>query len=111
MSNSLQLVANDTGPDLTIVLTDSASGNAIDLTGGVLTGKWRARGTTALLLTTGMTFTLSGTPTNGTFVLVWGSTALVQAPNAWYELEITITQGGKIVTVQQTLNVYLKADF
>lgn len=110
MSNSIQLVANDTGPDLTIVLTDSASGNAIDLTGAVLTGKWRAKGTTTLLPATGMTFALSGTPTNGTFVLVWGSTALVQAPG-WYELEITIVQGGKTITVQQPLNVYLKADF
>lgn len=106
MSNLVKLGQNDTGPNLVITLNDKATGLPIDLTAATLTMKWRALNTTTLLLTTGMTLTILGTPTNGQFTLVWGSTALVQ-PSGYYEGEVQITQGGVLTTVPDRLNVYL----
>lgn len=110
MSNSIVYVQNSTGPNMTITLSDKASGALIDLTGATLTMPWRALNTTALLPTTGMMLTPSSTPTNGVFTLVWGSNALFQ-PVGFYEGQVIIVQGGITSIVVTPLRVQLVAHF
>jgi len=110
MSNSVKLVQNTTGPNMTITLFDKASGTLIDLTGATLTMIWRAVNTTTPLPIVGMFLTPSATPTNGVFTLIWGSTALFNPPG-WYEGQIFIAQGGINTAIYDPLRVYLEAHF
>ncbi len=118
MSSIIQVVQNDTLPDLAITLKDSKTGDlsdpdswdAIDLSAAttVVVVKWRAKNSTTLLATLSCTKVNGGV--NGELIMPFG-TFLVDNGAGSYEGEIEATFNTDIQTVYDTLNLKVRADF
>ena len=108
MTEKIKLVQGDTKPTLVCTLTDSGSGDAINITGATVRLKFRQVGSTSLR------DTIIGTVTSGEGGVVsfsWGSDAL-DGPAGDYEGEIEITFGdGSIQTVYDLLKFKLRSEF
>jgi hypothetical protein len=97
VSAIIYVTQGDTGPDITLTLTDHDTGVPIDVT-DVATSvlKFRAVNTTTILAT--ITLAITGNPENGQLLLVWPPGTLNVTPG-FYEGEITLTDvDGKIIT-------------
>ena len=110
MSSVIKLVQGDTRPALVCTITDTNTGDVVDLTGASAVLKFRAYNATTL------TATLTGTitnPTGGVVEFYWASQPTSLSGNqGQYEGEIEITfPDGQIQTVFETLNFYLRQDF
>jgi len=106
---TVKLVAGDSGPNLTLSLTDKASGQPIDLTGFVSASfKFRAKGGITILAT--IALTLVGDPTAGQLLLV-PTTQMLTQPAGFYEGEVDITLGSQLVTGFDVIPFYLRARF
>jgi len=118
MSDTIQVVENDTLPDLSITLKDSKTGDlsdpdswdAIDLSAGTtsVNVKWRARNGTTVLATIACTKVDGGS--TGKVLMPFG-TFLVDNGAGSYEGEIEITFDADIQTVYDTLKLKVRADF
>jgi hypothetical protein len=110
MAEKIRLVQGDTRPSLVTTLTDSTTGDAINITGATVRLKFRAAGATTLQAT------IVGTVTDGaagTVVFDWSDepTSLDGAPGD-YEGEIEITfADSTIQTVYDLLKFKLRQDF
>lgn len=105
---TLYLVANDTGPDSIVAITDRDSGAVVDLTGtSSVQLKVRPRGSVTTSFT--ITPTVESAPL-GTIRIVWGS-SLVSLAAGNYEGELQFTISGKIVSMFDLLSIVLRADF
>lgn len=118
MSETIQVVENDTLPDLAITLKDSKTGDLsdpdswspIDLSAGTtsVVVKWRVRNGTTLLATIACTKVDGG---NTGKVLMPFGTFLVDNSAGQYEGEIEITFDTDVQTVYDTLSLKIRADF
>jgi hypothetical protein len=108
-TGTIKLVQGDTGPNLTLTLTDSSSGNPIDLTAMTSARMlYRAKGSTTLLSTP--TLSVVAPATNGQLLLV--PTSAMTTTAGYYEGEVELTlSGGQIVTGFRTLRFYVRAQF
>jgi hypothetical protein len=110
MSEKIKLVQGDTRPALVCVVTDSATGAALNITGATPRLKFRALGATAL------TATLVGVVTDGTAgqcVFHPASAPEMLAGDAGdYEGEVEITfSDGQIQTLYDVLKFKVREDF
>jgi len=118
MSDVIQVVGNDTLPDLAITLRDSKTGdlsdpdswNPIDLSAATtsIVVKWRLRNTTTILST--ITCVKVDGGNTGKVLMPFG-TFLVGLAAGSYDGEIEITFNTDIQTVYDTLKLKVRADF
>jgi hypothetical protein len=104
-----QLVANDDAPDIKVTITREDTGAAVNISGGTVRLKFRAKGGSSLL------FTLSDTNpdnlANGIAVFQFGNTDL-DIDEGYYEAEVEITYNdGKVETLYEVLDFYVRGDF
>ena len=119
----INLVANDTKPEINLTLKDSNTAAAgltldpddsatwavIDITDPTITVKFRALGTTNVLDT--MTCVKVAPFTNGKCYMPWGATTLnVSAGTYEGEISLTYTSGG-ILTLFDRLKFKVRDDF
>jgi len=110
MAEKIRLVQGDTAPALTVTLTDTNTGAAINITGATVRLKFRAAGAETLQST------LTGSVTNGAagqIVFYWSDDpqSLSGDPGD-YEGEIEITfADNTIQTVYDLLKFKLRQDF
>ncbi len=90
---SIKLVRNDTGPQIKLILTDSVTGAATDLTGATVTLHLRAVNTTVVLLT--RQATILPPATSGVAVVVW-LVGDLNLPEGEYEGEIEVVLGSGV---------------
>jgi len=118
MSDTIQVVENDTLPDLAITLRDSNTGDPADpeswspldlsdVTTSVVV-KWRLRNTTTVLDTIACTKVNGGV--GGEILMPFG-TFLVDNGAGTYEGEIEATFDTDVQTVYDTLKLKVRADF
>jgi len=109
MAEKIRLVQGDTAPALTVTLTDTTTGAAINVTGATVRLKFRAVGSTTLR------GTLTGTVTNGAggVVFFWSDEPTILDGDAGdYEGEIEITFANTTIqTVYDLLKFKLRQDF
>jgi hypothetical protein len=109
MSNQINLVQDDTGPDLTITLYDAASNAPIDVSGGsdVVRLLLRREGQTGTPTVTTITGVRANGGADGVVTFVWPAGAL--ATPGFYEGEIKITfTSGKVETVPDKMRFYVR---
>jgi hypothetical protein len=105
MQNLINLVQNDTGPDLTVMLYDTASNSPIDVSGAtVVRLHFRLEG--AVPVTTIIGSKPSG-GTDGVVSFPWGVGDLAVAGAYEGEVEITFATG-KIQTVPDKIRFWLR---
>jgi hypothetical protein len=110
MAEKIRLVQGDTAPALTVTLTNTTAGAAINITGATVRLKFRAVGSETLR------GTLTGTVTNGaggTVVFFWSdSPTILDGDPGDYEGEIEITFADTTIqTVYDLLKFKLRQDF
>ena len=107
--STIKLVRNDTGPQLRLTLTDSATGAAVDLTSATVTLHLRAIDTTTVLLSRNAT--ILAPATNGIAVVVW-QTADLDLAAGEYEGEVeTVLASGLRETIFDLLQFTVREDF
>lgn len=110
MSNPINLVAGDSGPNIILTLSNKTNGQAYDLTGFVsATLKFRAKGTT-VLLGTPIPLTLIPPATNGQ-ILLSPTTLMLTQPQGFYEGEIDMVIGAQTITAFDIVLFYLRKRF
>lgn len=106
----IPLVRNDTGPQVRLVLTDTSTGQPINLAGATANLYFRATNTTELLLTRPLLIP-STTAADGVAFIVWETDDL-DHPAGNYEGEVeVILQSGIRQTVYEPLRFKLREDF
>lgn len=110
MAEKIRLVQGDTAPALTVTLTNTTAGAAINITGATVRLKFRAVGSETLR------GTLTGTVTNGAggiVVFFWSdSPTILDGDPGDYEGEIEITFADTTIqTVYDLLKFKLRQDF
>jgi hypothetical protein len=106
----IPLVRNDTGPQIRLVLTDTSTGQPINLSGATATLYFRAVGTTQLLLTRPL-FIPGPTAVDGVAFIVWETDDL-DHPAGNYEGEVEVLlQSGIRQTVYDPLRFKMREDF
>tara|TARA_R110002124_G_scaffold133808_1_gene296343 strand:+ start:37 stop:369 length:333 start_codon:yes stop_codon:yes gene_type:complete len=110
MTDIYTLVKKDTAPSIKATLTREDDASAIDFSGGSCVLKFRKKGTTNLLAT------LSGDGAGSNFsggVAVFNFTGTqLHHDEGYYEGEIEVTySGGKVETIYEILEFYLRNDF
>jgi hypothetical protein len=110
MAERIPLTRNDTAPQLEITIVDEATGEAVDLTGGVATLRFREVGSTTTLITRQLFIDPTKAP-QGIAYMVWQTGDLnLTAGN--YEAEVRVNFVGQIrQTVRNYLNFSLRDDF
>lgn len=106
----IPLVRDDTGPQVQLTLTDTSTGQPINLSGATATLFFRAVGTTQRLVTRPLVIPGS-TATGGVALIVWEDGDL-DYPAGNYEGEVEILlQSGVRQTVFEPLRFRLREDF
>ena len=110
MAEKIRLVRNDTKPRLVVALTDTTTGDPINITGAIVRLKFRAAGASVLQST------LTGAVTDGLAGLVvfdWSDDpASLSGEPGDYEGEIEITfADSTIQTIYDVLKFKLRQDF
>lgn len=97
MSNTINLVQGDTGPDLTYTLYDAASNAPIDVSGGsdVVKMHFRKEGQTGAPAVTSITGVKPNGGTDGVVTFIWPVGALDEPGYYEGEIEVTFTSGKK----------------
>lgn len=109
MSNTINLVKGDTGPDITITLYDSANNAPIDVSGGsdVVRLHVVREGQTGTPVVTTIVGVKPNGGADGVITFVWPAGALSAA--GYYEAEVKITfTSGKVETVPDKLRFYAR---
>lgn len=107
--STIRLVRNDTGPQLRFTLTDSTTGNAIDLTSGTVTLHFRAVNSDVLLFS--RPATVMAPATAGIAVLEWEVGDLdLDAGEYEGEVEVVVASGMR-ETIFNVLQFELRDDF
>lgn len=105
---TIKLVRDDTGPQLRLTLTDSLTGNAVDLTGATVTLHLRAVDTTTVLVSRNATIT---SPLTGVAIIAWQATDL-DLDAGEYEGEVeTVLASGLRETIFDLLQFTVREDF
>lgn len=105
---TIKLVRDDTGPQLRLTLTDSLTGNAVDLTGATVTLHLRAVDTTTVLVSRDATIT---SPLTGVAIIAWQATDL-DLDAGEYEGEVeTVLASGLRETIFDLLQFTVREDF
>ena len=106
----INLVRNDTGPQIQLTLYDAQTGSPLVLTGASAVLHFRAVGSTTLLFSRALTIP-SATAAQGLAVIAWGATDLNQ-PAGDYEGEVEVTFAtGMRQTVYDTLQFRIREQF
>lgn len=107
--NRIRLVRNDTGPQISLTLTDESTGAAINLSGATATLHMRdASG--AVLLSRPLTIP-APTATQGVAIIVWQPGDL-DHPEGQYDGEVEVVfQTGMRQTVYDLLRFKIREDF
>lgn len=109
MSAAVNLVENDTGPDLTIAITDTATGLPLDLT-TMVSAKMTFRAINTVVVITTPTLTVSGAPTLGLLLLT--PTAAMTATPGQFEGQVELTfPASKVVSGFSPIRFNIAADF
>ncbi len=107
--STIRLVRNDTGPQLQFTLTDSTTGNAIDLTGATVTLHFRAINSDVLLFS--RPASVLSPATAGVAVLQWAVGDLDQDAGEYEgEVEVVLASGMR-ETIFNVLQFELRDDF
>jgi len=107
--STIKLVRNDTGPQLQFTITDSLTGNPIDLTGATVTLHFRAANSDTLLFSRAAV--IQAPATNGVAVLGWAPGNLdLDAGEYVGEVE-TVLASGLRETIFDVLQFELREDF
>lgn len=111
MSNTINLVRGDTGPDITITLYDAASNAPIDVSGGsdVVRMHFRKEGQVGAPEVTTITGIRSNGGADGVVTFIWPIGALDEVGYYEGEFEITFTSG-KQETVPDKQRFYVRDD-
>lgn len=105
----IDLVSDDTGPQLQFTITDNATGAAQNLTGSTVSLHFRAVDTTTNLFTRAAVVTDAA---NGVATLQWQASDLANRAAGDYEGEIEVVLAdGTRQTVYDTLQFRLREDF
>jgi hypothetical protein len=105
----IKLVRNDTGPQVSLTLTDESTGAAINLSGATATLHFRAVGGDTLF-SRALTIP-SPTATQGVAIIVWQIGDL-DHPAGYYEGEVEVVlQTGVRQTVYDPLQFRIRDDF
>jgi hypothetical protein len=106
----IDLVRNDTGPQLRLSITNELDGSVTDLTGATVTLHFRNPETGVLLFSRAATITAPNAPL-GIAVVQWEAGDLNLTGGA-YEGEIEVVLGnGERQTIYDTLSFRLREDF
>jgi hypothetical protein len=106
----IPLVRNDTGPQIRLELTDTSTGQRINLSGATALLYFRAVGTTQVLVTRPLVIPGS-TATDGIALIVWEEGDL-DHPGGSYEGEVEVLlQNGIRQTVFEPVKFRLREDF
>lgn len=103
--NQINLVQNDTGPDLTVMLYDTASNSPIDVSGSTVV-RFHFRKEDGTSVTT-LTASKPSGGTDGVVSFPWGAGNLSEAGNYEGEIEITFSSG-KVQTVPDKIRFYVR---
>lgn len=119
----INLVQNDTGPNIVVQLTNDNDGTPINMVGGTVIMKFRLKGATVLTDTLNGTLLPNFQRPDGTFDLVnypangqggrvsfaWNPTTL--ALPGVYEGSVQVTNGGLVQNVYQVVDFAVRASF
>ncbi len=108
--STIKLVQGDNLPEITLTLTDSNTGSAIDLSAATTTVqvKFRAAGTSTVLATLACSKVTDGSDGKVSFFFP-GSTLNIAA--GAYEGEVEISFNGLIQTIYDVIKFRLREDF
>lgn len=110
MTSRIKLVRGDTGPQIRLVLTDTITGNPIDLTGATVTLHFRAFGSPTVLFSR-PAFINPDTDTTGVCFIEWGVNDLDQEEGD-YEGEVEVVNAtGVRETIYTVLKFRIREDF
>ena len=110
MTSRIKLVRGDTGPQIRLALTDTVTGNPIDLTGASVTLHFRAAGSDTVLFSR-PAFINPDTDTTGICIIEWASDDLDQEEGD-YEGEIEVVRAsGLRETLYTVLKFKIRTDF
>jgi hypothetical protein len=105
----INLVSNDTAPQLRLTLTDSLTGAALNLSGATVTLHFRAVNTTTLLFSRNAN--VLSPASAGIAVVAWGPTDL-DVPAGDYEGEVEVVLGsGLRETIFDPLQFTVREEF
>lgn len=103
MTSRIKLVRGDTGPQIRLALTDTITGNPIDLTGATVTLHFRAADSETVLFSRNA-FINPDTDTTGVCYIEWAADDLDQEPGDYDgEVEVVNATG-----VRETIYTILK---
>lgn len=109
MAETIKFVHGDTAPQLKITITDSVSGNVVNLTGYVVTVYIRAVGSANLVLT--KVPTITSPATLGECIITWNTNDLIQAAgNYEAEIELYNASTGSRETIYDLLSLSIRAE-
>lgn len=106
---TIKLVRNDTAPQLRFTITDSLTGDPIDLTGATVTLHFRAADSTTLLFSRAAT--VLAPATNGIAVLAWAPGDLNRVAGEYVGEVETVLSTGQRETIFDVLQFELREDF
>lgn len=106
---TIKLVRNDTGPQLQFTITDSLTGNPVDLTGATVTLHFRAADSTTLLFSRAAV--VLAPASNGVAVLGWAPGNLNLAAGEYVGEVETVLSTGLRETIFNVLQFELREDF
>lgn len=105
------LVKDDVGTQLKATLTRADDGTPVDLTDATVVMRFRAKGSTAILFTLTSITISADDLSNGVAIFQFGAGNLNVAEGKYQgEIEATFTTG-KIESVYEILEFYVRADF
>lgn len=104
----VRLVRNDTAPQLRLTITDTLTGDPINLTGATVTLHFRAVNTTIVLFSRQAVLL---DPTNGIVIIIWLPGDLDQSEGEYEgEIEIVLNDGSR-ETIFVPLQFILREEF
>lgn len=104
----VRLVRNDTAPQLRLTITDTLTGDPINLTGATVTLHFRAVNTTTVLFSRQAVLL---DPTNGIVIIIWLPGDLDQSEGEYEgEIEIVLNDGSR-ETIFVPLQFILREEF
>jgi hypothetical protein len=109
MSNTINLVQSDTGPDLTVTLYDAGSNTPIDVSGGsdVVRLYVRLEGQTGTLVVTEIVGVKPNGGADGVVSFIWPTGAIDVPGNYEGEIKVTFTSG-KVETVPEKMRFFVR---
>lgn len=110
MTSRIKLVRGDTGPQIRLALTDTITGNPIDLTGAIVTLHFRAAFSDTVLFSR-PAFINPDTDTTGVCYVEWAVGDLDKEPGD-YDGEVEIVSAtGVRETIYEILKFRIREDF